>query len=129
MDRPSFMSIIGPCNGALPSHNPGNPAPANEESSGSCQFPPANEKDEPVPPANEVEASGSCHAPPANEEAGAEHFSPANEKEAPSFQIRTYRLFMFCLLREIKDIKAWRLYTVLAINVSFFLFKWCRYLP
>jgi hypothetical protein len=105
MDRPSFMSIIGPCNAALPSHKPGIPAPANEESPGSCQFPPANEKDAHVPPASEVEASGSCRAQPANEEAGSEHFLPATEKEAPSFQIRTYRLFMSCLLREIKDIK------------------------
>ncbi len=112
MDRPSFMSIIGPCNGALPSHKPGNPALANEEPFGSCQFSPANKKDALVPPANEVEASGSCHAPPpVNEEAGTEHVSPTNEKDVPSFQIRTYRLFMSCLLREIKDIKAWRLFT------------------
>jgi hypothetical protein len=106
MDRLSFMSIIGPCN----------PAPANEESSGSCQFTPANKKNAPVPPANEVEASGSCYAPPANEEAGTETPSSANEKEAPSFQIRTYRLFMSCLLREIKDIKARRLFTVFCFN-------------
>ena len=83
---------------------------ANEEAASAASRLPANEEGgaDPAKLANEKAATESVPVLPANEKAATESVPavlPANEGECPSFQMRTYSLFLACLKRELKSLK------------------------